>query len=116
MYNLKCKYMKKNQEPDLILQIWQKKTWRMMRWVGLICLWCLLCVPKVGYAQTRLVSLDVKETPIKQVLRLLGSEYGKDFFYSNVQVDMNERVSVTLKDVTIGEAIKRSFEGKEVKI
>ena len=25
MYNLKCKYMKKNQEPDLVLQIWQKK-------------------------------------------------------------------------------------------
>ena len=115
MYNLKCKYMKKNQEPDLILQIWQKKTWRMMRWVGLICLWCLLGVPKVGYAQARLVSLEVKDTPIKQVLRVLGSEYGKDFFYSNVQVDMNERVSVTLKDVTIGEALKRIFAGKEVK-
>ena len=46
---------------------------------------------------------------------MLGSEYGKDFFYSNVQVDMNERVSVTLKDVTIGEALKRIFAGKEVK-
>ena len=59
MYNLKCKYMKKNQEPDLVLQIWQKKTWMMMRLVGLICLWCLLGVPKVGYAQARLVSLEV---------------------------------------------------------
>lgn len=107
--------MKKNQEPDLVLQIWQKKTWMMMRLVGLICLWCLLGVPKVGYAQARLVSLEVKETPIKQVLRVLGSEYGKDFFYSNVQVDMNERVSVTLKNVTIGEALKRIFAGKEVK-
>ena len=115
MYNLKCKYMKKNQEPDLVLQIWQKKTWMMMRLVGLICLWCLLGVPKVGYAQARLVSLEVKDTPIKQVLRVLGSEYGKDFFYSNVQVDMNERVSVTLKNVTIGEALKRIFAGKEVK-
>ena len=86
-----------------------------MRLVGLICLWCLLGVPKVGYAQARLVSLEVKETPIKQVLRVLGSEYGKDFFYSNVQVDMNERVSVTLKNVTIGEALKRIFAGKEVK-
>ena len=78
MYNLKCKYMKKNQEPDLVLQIWQKKTWMMMRLVGLICLWCLLGVPKVGYAQARLVSLEVKDTPIKQVLRVLGSEYGKE--------------------------------------
>ena len=42
-----------------------KKTWMMMRLVGLICLWCLLGVPKVGYAQARLVSLEVKDTPIR---------------------------------------------------
>lgn len=105
--------MKKKREPNLKSGMAGKCGISCI--VGCLCLLFLVFVPQVMYAQVRKVSLEVKNVPLKQVLRMLGNEYGKDFFYSDVQVDMNEKVSVSFKDVTIDEALKRIFVNREVK-
>ena len=86
-----------------------------MRLAGFFCLLSIVCGVQVAHGQERRVSLEVKDTPINQVLRMLGKEFGKDFFYSNVQVDMNEKVNVKLVNATIDEALKQVFAGKQVR-
>lgn len=115
MYNLKCKYMEKNREPNRFMRLGQKKMLSMMRLASFFCLLCLAFSMQVAHGQERRASLEVKDTPINQVLRMLGKEFGKDFFYSNVQVDMSEKVSVKLVNTTIGEALKQVFAGKQVR-
>ena len=94
MYNLKCKYMENNREPNRFTRLGRKKMLSMMRLASFFCLLSIVCGVQVAHGQERRVSLEVKDTPINQVLRMLGKEFGKDFFYSNVQVDMNEKLNV----------------------
>ena len=101
MYNFNYKYMKKNREPNPLLRLGRKKIIVMMRLVIFFCLLGLVHIPEIACAQVKRVSLEVKDMSINQALRALGKEFGKDFFYSNVQVDMNEKVSVNLKNVTV---------------
>ena len=115
MYNLKCKYMENNREPNRFTRLGRKKMLSMMRLAGFFCLLSIVCGVQVAHGQERRVSLEVKDTPINQVLRMLGKEFGKDFFYSNVQVDMNEKVNVKLVNATIDEALKQVFAGKQVR-
>ena len=111
MYNFNYKYMKKNREPNPLLRLGRKKIIVMMRLVISFCLLGLVHIPEIACAQVKRVSLEVKDMSINQALRALGKEFGKDFFYSNVQVDMNEKVSVNLKNVTIEDALKQIFNG-----
>ena len=53
--------------------------------------------------------------PVNEVLRMLGKEYGKEFFFSDTQVDMQQRVSVSLDNATLDEALQQIFPGKEVR-
>ena len=115
MYNFNYKYMKKNREPNPLLRLGRKKIIVMMRLVISFCLLGLVHIPEIACAQVKRVSLEVKDMSINQALRALGKEFGKDFFYSNVQVDMNEKVSVNLKNVTIEDALKQIFNGKQVR-
>ncbi|MCB6973180.1 MULTISPECIES: SusC/RagA family TonB-linked outer membrane protein [Butyricimonas] len=107
--------MENNREPNRFTRLGRKKMLSMMRLAGFFCLLSIVCGVQVAHGQERRVSLEVKDTPINQVLRMLGKEFGKDFFYSNVQVDMNEKVNVKLVNATIDEALKQVFAGKQVR-
>ncbi|MDR1273677.1 MAG: SusC/RagA family TonB-linked outer membrane protein [Odoribacteraceae bacterium] len=68
-----------------------------------------------SHAQVTKVSLEVKNTPVSQVLRLLGKEFKKDFFYSDLQINAEALVSLALKDASIDDALKEIFPGKIVR-
>ena len=76
---------------------------------------CLMIPSVEGYAQTKRVTLEARDLPVNEVLRMLGKEYGKEFFFSDTQVDMQQRVSVSLDNVTLDEALQQIFPGKEVR-
>ena len=95
------------------------------RWGKLKRTWflgCVLCcvgwlfAPQAGYAQdVKRISLEAKDESLGEVLERLGEAYGKKFFYSERVVDVNERVTVNLKNATLDEALKAIFKGKEVR-
>ena len=105
--------MKKSRRLVLFWQDSSKKTWfwRFLPfWLGLILL------PQTIFSQEmKRISLEVKDEVIGEVMNKLGKEYGKDFFYSESQVDMQEKVTVHLRNVTLDEALKQIFNGKEVR-
>lgn len=86
-----------------------------MRLTAFFCLVLTMQVAASAFGQVERVTLEVKEQPVSQVLQAIGKEFQKDFFYSDVQIDMNARISVKLKDATIGEALEKVFPGKRVR-
>lgn len=104
--------MTKKREPGPFKRIWCKKLRWATRMLAIVC----LMIPSVeGYAQTKRVTLEARDLPVNEVLRMLGKEYGKEFFFSDTQVDMQQRVSVSLDNVTLDEALQQIFPGKEVR-
>ncbi len=85
-----------------------------MRLTVFLCLACFLHLSAETAAQIEKVSIDLQNVPVSQALRLLGKELKKDFFYSDVQINMESRVTLKLRDATIDEALKKIFPGKEV--
>ena len=110
MLNIKYKYMKKSRRLILFWQDGSKKTWfwRFLPfWLGLILF------PQVIFSQEmKRISLEVKDEVISDVLSKLGKEYGKDFFYSESQVNMKEKVTVHLEHVTLDGSLNRFSRAK----
>lgn len=104
--------MTKKREPGPFKRIWCKKLRWATRMLSIVC----LMIPSLeGLAQVKRVTLEARDLPVNEVLRMLGKEYGKEFFFSDTQVDMQQRVSVSLDNVTLDEALQQIFPGKEVR-
>ena len=85
--------MTKKREPGPFKRIWCKKLRWATRMLSIVC----LMIPSLeGLAQVKRVTLEARDLPVNEVLRMLGKEYGKEFFFSDTQVDMQQRVSVSL--------------------
>lgn len=106
--------MKKNHDAWPSYREWLKKTLFLMRLTWLFCLLCFVHVSAAVYSQAERVTLNMSGVTVKQSLRMLGKEFKKDFFYSNVQFDTERQVDLQLDRATIGEALKQVFPGKSV--
>ncbi len=80
------------------------RSFRMTRafWVLLFCGLCMTAMPV--NAQDSKVTLHVKDMPLGDVVKELRKQTGKDFLFSNREVDANQKVTVDvtakpLKDV-----------------
>ena len=80
--------MTKKREPGPFKRIWCKKLRWATRMLSIVC----LMIPSLeGLAQVKRVTLEARDLPVNEVLRMLGKEYGKEFFFSDTQVDMQQR-------------------------
>lgn len=66
-------------------------------------------------AQNRQVSLDAKNQKIEQVLKTIEQETGYGFFYNNQQIDLERRVSVSVKNKDVLDVLSQVFKGTDVR-
>lgn len=62
-------------------------------------------------AQSQKVSLDFKNERVEKVLASIKSQTGMSLVFSDQLVDVNRKVTMQLKDVTLKEALTRLFSG-----
>ena len=81
--------------------------------VLLILLFCGLSVAwNPLFAQDRKVTLHVKEVPLGEVVKELKKQTGKDFLFSNREVNVSRNVSVSISNMTLKEVLPLVF-GKD---
>ena len=77
-------------------------------------LFLLLCFPILGFAQQgdplqQLVSIDVKDAAIVDVLKSLEEDYKVAFSYSSAMVDLDKKVTLKATDVQLGKVLDQLF-------
>ena len=68
-----------------------------------------------SYAQKALISIDVHNQRVEDVLREIEEQSDFDFFFNNKHVDLNRRVSVSADKSNIFSVLKEIFSGTNVK-
>ena len=90
----------------------------MYRGGRLFVLWCLLAlipVPALAVSREHSISLKMENATVQEVFDEITRATGLDFFYNNALVDVARRVSVTLSDASIEEALGAVFTGYRVR-
>lgn len=82
----------------------------------ILCLICSIGLVHAAdsYAQNAIISLDVQNQTVGNVLKEIESQSEFDFFFNNKHVDLNRRVSVSANKSNIFEVLKDVFSGTNV--
>jgi hypothetical protein len=108
--------MKKN---EFISWEWKvprlQKVLRIMKLtVSLLLLSVISVFASKSYAQTKVLTLDMKNSTVKEVLRNIEKQSEFVFMYSEKLIDVNREVSVTVKNKKINEVLDELFAGTDV--
>ena len=108
--------MKKN---EFISWEWKvprlQKVLRIMKLtVSLVLLSVISVFASKSYAQTKVLTLDMKNSTVKEVLRSIEKQSEFVFMYSEKLIDVNREVSVTVKNKKINEVLDELFAGTDV--
>lgn len=68
-----------------------------------------------SYAQKALISIDVRNQRVEDILKEIEEQSDFDFFFNNRHVDLNRRVSVSADKSNIFSVLKEIFAGTNVK-
>lgn len=68
-----------------------------------------------GYAQKAMISIDVHNQRVEEILKEIEEQSDFDFFFNNKHVDLNRRVSVSADKSNIFSVLKEVFTGTNVK-
>ena len=68
-----------------------------------------------SYAQKALISIDVRNQRVEDILKEIEEQSDFDFFFNNKHVDLNRRVSVSADKSNIFSVLKEIFSGTNVK-
>lgn len=80
----------------------------------LLCLVCSLVLSE-GYAQTRNITLRVKDAPLSEVFANIESQSGYKFFYSDKTVDTSRKVTINANGEDVLATLEKIFEGRNIK-
>lgn len=67
-----------------------------------------------GYAQRNVISLNVKNSTIEEVMHAIERESGFGFFINSKNLDLNRRVSVSVSDRNVLQVLKQVFENTNI--
>ena len=82
----------------------------MKRCLGLFFLLFTQLLLSEAYAQTtNLISLKLKNVPVKEVLALIEKNNQINFFYADKDVDLNRKVTINVKDQTLEKVLEELF-------
>lgn len=68
-----------------------------------------------SYAQKAMISIDVRNQRVEDILKEIEAQSDFDFFFNNKHVDLNRRVSVSADKSNIFSVLKEVFAGTNVK-
>lgn len=77
-----------------------------MKLTVLLILLGLLRVSATGYAQTYSIDLEMENVTCGKAIESVKGQTHLDFFFSNQELDVNRKVSVSCKNATLEEALK----------
>ena len=107
--------MKKNHDLGLFPRKWLKKILFIMRLTVFFCLVCVYNLSANVHAQNVRFDLKMENATIEQVLNRISESTKLDFFYNNSRIDVYKKIDVDLNNVSVEEALKAIFKGREVK-
>lgn len=88
-----------------------KRFVRIMKLINLYIIVGICMVNAVeSYSQSTQLSLNVKNSTLEEVFRLIEEQSEYVFFYSDEAVDLHQRVSIQVKDQTIDKILDRLLE------
>lgn len=94
---------------------WVRKIVKIMRLsIFLIVLTSFQTLAITNFAQSKKMNIKIERATLDEVLQLIERESGYFLFYNNKVVDLNEEVSVDVKNKTISEILDELFEDKDV--
>ena len=81
---------------------------------------CLICSVSITwatevYAQQAMISIDVRNQTVGEVLKEIESQSDFDFFFNNKHVNLDRRVSVSAINSNIFQVLKEVFAGTDVR-
>ena len=68
-----------------------------------------------SYAQKTLISIDVHNQRVEDILKEIEEQSDFDFFFNNKHVDLNRRVSISVDRSNIFSVLKEVFAGTNVR-
>ena len=74
-----------------------------------------LCYASDSYAQKTLISIDVHNQRVEDILKEIEEQSDFDFFFNNKHVDLNRRVSISVDRSNIFSVLKEVFAGTNVR-
>ena len=86
------------------------KTLLIMKITAILMLVCFLKVSGRGYAQP--ITLQLHDVPIQKVFREIERQSGYSFVYGKEQVAEIKKVSITVRNMSLGEALSILFKDK----
>ena len=100
-----------------------KSLWRVSNKIPLsmrLLILFLVCSIGLGYAadsyaQKAMISIDVHNQRVEDILKEIEKQSDFDFFFNNKHVDLNRRVSVSADKINIFSVLKEIFAGTDVK-
>ena len=107
--------MKKNHDLGLFPRKWLKKILFIMRLTVFFCLVCMCNLSANVHAQNIRFDLKMENATIEQVLNRISESTKLDFFYNNSRIDVYKKINVDLNNVSVEEALRAIFKGREVK-
>ncbi len=106
---MKKNYVYKNR-PDPVF----KKILLVMKLTMVIVLISMLHVSATVYSQATKLTLDMKETTIKEVLQEIESISKFRFIYQNEEVDLNKKINAKFENDAIEKILNKLFEGENI--
>ncbi len=88
-----------------------KKVLRIMKLTLILMLTVALQVPASVWSQSVKLDVKISDAPLQDLLQQIESKSDYRFFYNNGDVDVSQRVTVDLKDKTIGEILTSALAG-----
>jgi TonB-linked outer membrane protein, SusC/RagA family len=82
----------------------------------ILCLVLLLGASAMGFAQNVKLTLNVKNTPIKEVLKQIEEKTGYSFMYDNKKIDVNRTTSLNVKDKSVDAVLDIVFSSAPINV
>lgn len=87
-----------------------KKIWLMTK-LTLFFLWAI-CLSAAARSYGQKVSLQLKEAPLEEVFKAIKNQTGYRFVYTKELLQSAPKVTVTVTNADVGEALKKCMEGQ----
>ena len=78
-----------------------------MRLTVFLILFGLLRLDATTYAQNMKVNLECKDVLLSEVMEILKEQTKLDFFYSNKELDVNKKVSISAKEEMLESVLRK---------
>ncbi|HOI47746.1 MAG TPA: STN domain-containing protein, partial [Prolixibacteraceae bacterium] len=86
-----------------------KNLYRVMKLTWLLVLTLCLQTSASVWSQTSSLSLKLNNTTLQELFNTIENKTGYRFFYNNDEVDVSQKVTLSINDKTVGDILTQAF-------